>query len=1187
MKKLLSFFKQRWFISLLGIVALSLLIWFLGPLFAFAHYEPLGPELHRFVAIGLIFFFWLGARLWLFFKAQYENKLVIAEMLAGQEPAPSSTELAKQEELRILKERLQKALDLLKKARLGKGFGRRFLYQLPWYVLIGPPGSGKTTLLKNSDLTFPLAEQFGKEEIRGVGGTRNCDWFFTEEAVLLDTAGRYTTQDSHEEVDRAAWLGFLDLLKKYRRRKPINGAIIAMSLSDLLQSEAERRSHANAIRKRIRELYDHFGIRFPIYLLFTKCDLLAGFMAYFDELGREERVQVWGMTFALDEDGLSNGIARFDGEFSTLEQRLHSQLIEKLERERSPERRDWIYLFPQQFTSLRQVIAPFLREVFQPSRFEHPAMLRGVYFTSATHEGSPFDRIIGSLAVEFGLDRQRLASSSTSGKSFFINRLLREVIFAESALAGENLTFRRYRAWIQHGAFIAIAGVTALAVLAWVTSYAQNKAYINTAAVEAKDLQRMIGSLPPDQADPLSVLSLLDKARHFPGGYAAMNQDTPWSFSYGLYQGDKLGEAAVSVYRKLLKDMFLPRLMSRLEQQIREHANNTDYLYEALKVYLMLTDEKHYDRDTIRTWITLDWEQNLPLEVTNDQRRALADHLDALLENRPVPLPRPLDANLVQRAREVLINTPLAERIYGRIKLELTGMAIPDFRISDAVGRNAPLVFTRKSGDPLNEGIPGLYTYAGYHKLFLKKHEQLTKELADENWVLGKSAESHFTDAELQAVRQEVLKRYLEDYVKQWERLLADIQIVPFANLAQAVEVLNLLAGEPSPIRSLLVAVARETTLERAAEKEESWVDQAGKTLSATKSKLEKIMGKKPPASMPSQPGRATGLVSDRFKELNDLVHSGDGASPPLNSYLTLLNELHVHLNALLHASGEELVLDQRKQIAQVIEKVMREAKRAPYPLNSLMSTIAADSNSLVQGGVSQHLNAIWKTTVLPFCERAIQGRYPINRDSGQDITHEDFTYFFGPNGLMMEFFNKYLASSVDKSGSNWRWSNLSDAPAAVSSSALKQFQRADAISNIFFRMGQQVPTISFKLKPIAMSPAITQFTLDVDGQALRYAHGPIRPTPMKWPGPNNSGQLSIQLTPPNLGGTSGLTKEGPWALFRLFDQARLTRTANPEIFIVTFDIQGRDTKFEMRASSAINPFLSPELHEFRCPQNL
>ncbi|MCL7708182.1 hypothetical protein M8368_32950, partial [Enterobacter kobei] len=84
----------------------------------------------------------------------------------------------------------------------------------------------------NSGLQFPLADRFGKTALRGIGGTRNCDWWFTNEAVLLDTAGRYTTQESEQAQDAGEWLSFVDLLRKYRRRQPINGVIITISVSD-------------------------------------------------------------------------------------------------------------------------------------------------------------------------------------------------------------------------------------------------------------------------------------------------------------------------------------------------------------------------------------------------------------------------------------------------------------------------------------------------------------------------------------------------------------------------------------------------------------------------------------------------------------------------------------------------------------------------------------------------------------------------------------------------------------------------------------------------------------------------------------------------------------------------------------------------------------------------------------------
>src|SRR4029078_8292541 len=163
----------------------------------------------------------------------------------------------------VLKERMKDALATLKTASGNKS---GYLYDLPWYVIIGPPGAGKRTALVNSGLKFPLARGATPAAIAGVGGTRYCDWWFTEDAVLIDTAGRYTTQDSDAKSDQQSWVAFLDLLKKNRPRQPINGVMVAISLEDLLPlSSSDLTAHANAIRARLLELHERLKVDFPVY----------------------------------------------------------------------------------------------------------------------------------------------------------------------------------------------------------------------------------------------------------------------------------------------------------------------------------------------------------------------------------------------------------------------------------------------------------------------------------------------------------------------------------------------------------------------------------------------------------------------------------------------------------------------------------------------------------------------------------------------------------------------------------------------------------------------------------------------------------------------------------------------------------------------------------------------------------
>lgn len=1186
-RKLFTFILKGWFISLIGVTALALVVWFYGPLLSIGEKTPLLSVKHRVITIVILFLLWVLRQVWVYFRNKRRNKQFMESMV--EDEGPSLDEQATSEELSTLKQRLEEALGVLKKARLGKKSGKRFLYQLPWYMLIGPPGAGKTTLLANSDLKFPLADQYGKDAIGGVGGTRNCDWWFTEDAVLLDTAGRYTTQDSNSEVDSRSWLGFLDLLKKYRKRRPLNGAIVAVSIDDMLRmSEAERITHASNIRARLHELQDHLKVRFPVYMLFTKSDLMAGFMEFFDDLNHDNRSQVWGMTFDYNEDPEINAIDKFDEEFTLLEQRLHQQLIGKLEHERNAERRDLTYTFPQQFSATRSLIGQFVKEIFQSSRYQHAIMVRGVYFTSATQEGSPIDRLMGSLANQFGLAHENLSGMTGSGKSFFINKLFSQVVFSESELAGTNLRFEKKLNWIKGLSLAAVFLLTAVTLFAWTLSFHKNKSYIQDIDGISQVMTSDAAALVPDDKNVLSSLPLLTKAHNI--SVVEEHDNKLQGLRYGLNQAGKLSAAATGKYQSLLMDAFLPRISWRLEKQLEQHQDDSDFLFEALKVYLMLDDKEHYNADTVKAWVSLDWDNNLPYDTSAEQREELLLHLDNLLNNQTVKPSLTLNSQLVQQTREILLRTPMAQRVYGRLKLELANTTVKEFKIIEAAGRDAPLVFIRKSGEQLNKGVAGLYTYNGYHKAFQPESKKISKRLADESWILGEDALVKADGEDLETLEDDVLKLYLEDFAREWETLIADIRIVPFANLEQAVEILNILSAENSPLKKLFLALNNETDLARVEKPEKGeGTDGVGQNrlvqrgAQKAKNKLSAIVNRAPGAKYLRRARVTTSIVSSRFKRINSMVSSEDGSTAPIDITLSKLNELYIHLNALLQATGDELVLGQRKVIAQKLQKIKTEAKRQPFPLNKMLSSIANSSSSLVNGDVCEHINTTWKSEVYQFCAQAINNRYPI-RKKRKSIAQEDFAMMFGPGGKVESFFDKYLKTSIDSSGDQWRWEVRDNNPACASNLSLKQFQNAKIIKDTFFRFGNSLPSTSFSLKPVSMSQNITKLSLNIDGQKMEYAHGPVRSTALKWPGPDNTGNINMQLTPPLPNNRSGITFDGPWALFRLFDQATITRIGQSENYIVQFEIDGREITFELRANSTNNPFNLTALHNFSCP---
>jgi type VI secretion system protein ImpL len=339
------------------------------------------------------------------------------------------------QELATIRARFKQAAEDLDGARFASPDGKgRAVEELPWYVMIGAPGSGKTTALINSGLRLPLYTRDGTRSVQGVGGTRNCDWWFTDEAVLLDTAGRYTTQESDRKADAAAWQGFLGLLAQARPQRPLNGALVTVSVMDLLLwSKPERAKFAAHVRMRLSEMYAALNARFPVYVLVTKVDMLAGFIEFFGDLDVNGRAQVWGTTFAMDIDPalIAEPYAK---DFAALENRLGAEMLARLHEERDLQRRAAIYRFPQQFHAIGPMVGEFLAQAFGTQVNHKRLQLRGVYYTSGTQEGNPIDRVMVALARNFKLDRAAVVPRTT-GKSFFLTRLLREVVFSEADLA--------------------------------------------------------------------------------------------------------------------------------------------------------------------------------------------------------------------------------------------------------------------------------------------------------------------------------------------------------------------------------------------------------------------------------------------------------------------------------------------------------------------------------------------------------------------------------------------------------------------------------------------------------------------------------------------------------------------------------------------------------------------------------
>ncbi|HZU90297.1 MAG TPA: type VI secretion system membrane subunit TssM, partial [Stellaceae bacterium] len=634
-----------------------------------------------------------------------------------------------------------------------------------------------------------------------------------------------------------------------------------------------------------------------------------------------------------------------------------------------------------------------------------------------------------------------------------------------------------------------------------------------------------------------------------------------------------------AVYRHALERVLLPRLVWRLETQMRGALDRPDYLYEATRVYLMLGSAGPLDRDLVRAWFSLDWQAAYPGPVLAPIRADLARHLDALLAD-PLP-PIALDGALVAAARAAFSRVPLAERVYSRILASRAAQALPPWRPADALGPGGTRFFVRASGQPLDDGIPGFYTVDGFYKVLLPALGDVTEEVASESWVLGKASAVAPDSAAAQQLERDVIGLYEADYAKHWDAMLADLEPVPLRNAAQAAQDLYILGSPHSPLRDLLASIARQLTLSRppAAPAAAGPLPAAAGPAAAAAARLKSLLGT-PSSGPPAAPPGAA--IDARYRALRDFVGNGPGA--PIDQTLAQINALQQQL-ARLAASGTAAPPPAAGG-NDPVSLLEAESLRAPPAVARWLQAMAASGSALRSGGARRQVAEAFNANGGPaaLCRQAVSGRYPFVASAAEEIPLEDFARLFSPGGLLDGFFNTQLQPYVDTSGGQWRVHPVDGVPAPVSPADLTAFRRAAAIRDAFFGAGGNTPAVRLDITPLSLDAGAKQVTLELGGTTITYARGAPRTTEIVWPGPSGMDNVRLAFDPSPQDGTGALQDSGPWALFRLFGQGALRRSGTADRYTLTFQSGERQASFEIRAGSVHNPFAPGLLRGFQCP---
>ncbi|AKJ28543.1 type VI secretion protein VasK [Caldimonas brevitalea] len=1160
------------------------------------------------VALGLIVAVW--ATVW-YLKRRRARKAAegLEQALHDQaDRAVKGTPNAQRGETEALRERMLEAVKTIKTSKLGQTSGTAALYELPWYIVIGNPAAGKSSAIAKSGLQFPFADNSGTI-IQGIGGTRNCDWFFTTEGILLDTAGRYSV---HEE-DRDEWRDFLSLLKKHRPKAPINGIMIAASLAELAGNKPEFSIQlAKQLRQRVQELTEQLEVFAPVYVVFTKADLVAGFAEFFEDRDPGERERAWGATLPYDGDGKLDAVTQFERHFEELYEGLKAASVARMSLHRGEKLPPGVLTFPLEFASLKPTLRTFLTTLFEENPFQFRPIFRGFYFTSAVQQGSSTSRSSERVAQRFGLQLQHGTTAEVySQTGFFLKDLFSKVVFADRNLVKQYASRNKLR-W-RYAAFFGGVAALGLALAAWTWSYAGNRQLVEN--VQA-DLDKVV-KLQANRTDLQSRLEALEVLRDRLVQLQAYRDERPWSLSLGLYQGHRIESQLKREYYAGVQEVLLQPVASSIETYLAEvnanaaelrplqggtpaaasgqpanttpatanvsaqptpghytaaSASNVTDAYNALKSYIMLGDRTRAEAGHLSDQLTRFWRGWLETNRGGMPREQMIRSAESLISFTVTQLGDPqfpqVQNNLAvldqtrENLRRVVKGMPARERVYSEIKAR-------------ASTRFAPVTVARLVGEADKDVIAGSYAISGtftrrawdeYVQAAIK--DAAYKELQTDDWVLKSSVVDDLTlEGSPEQIQKALVQMYKTEYVREWQKFMQGVSIPEFGSFDQAVARMNRL-GDPanSPIGRLMQALYDETSwdnpsllnekLERSQGGVVAWFKQT--ILRQTPSRVQVDINLNTP-----QAGVPMGPIGKEFFVLNRLMMRPDNSPTLMRSYLDALAKVRSRFNQMknqgdpgpasrqlmqqtLEGNGSELA-EALKLVDEQMLNGTGMTDTAKAALRPLLVRPLMQAYSVVVRPTEGELNRVWTAQVYEPFQRTLASKYPFARGAQVEAGPADIAKVFGPEGAIAKFSEQTLGPLVTRRGDQLTARTWADMGVRLAPEFTTQFAGwvaplagASAASGGGGGGASAEQTV-FQLLPQA-APGLTEYTVEIDGQVLRYRNTAAAWTPFVWP--STQGAPGVRITGQTFDGQTieFLNYPGRFGLERMVNSAQRRR---------------------------------------------
>lgn len=1072
---IIHFMKSKLFLYILLLSILfvvSLAFWLWGSLIAFNDIYIFSSPYLRF---GIIFIIWVCIFLFFllkpiinFFISLKSEKRMKLRML--QKEADKFLYRAKRNFFISLKD----AKDTWKKEVKIKN--------MPLVIIIGNESAGKSTFINYSNIECPLSDSLQSYK-KLHQSTQNFALYISKQGAILDTEGNYFSQEDffkpessdempEDDLDKnkdyilkkSIWKNFLGFLNKNFFHSKLNGIILIIDTLNFINSPKEYSYNLmRHLTKRVYECERTLNLKLPIYIVFSKIDLIEGMKEFFEIYNEKVVNKTFGISFKdkLRLDELNKG-------FKDISDSLLFNFMNKNTHLHSLEDKNKAYWFLKQMDNLFALVGEFLIELQNENAQKNSSYLRGVYFVSAYQENIPRNYILDTICTKYSIKKALgKVTPIYNHQSYFVKTLLEKVIFKDYSLSRIKSAFKR----------VTLLGlVVMICLITYSFSYyfiSKNNLEREKSDIVLNSLEMLLTDLKYDTMSIEQKATLLIQLRNILSSYPELNNKPSLMEYPTLNLSYRAFKQANDFYYAINEDVLKNTLIKEMENILRTDTKN-DNILKTLYMYKSLFETEYLNTQLLKKWINENWSYLQKYQISQENFLNGVDSFKNTNFNT-----FSIDERSIAASFEKLQNTNQTQRIYILLDFLKSHQVKEKYFISQYLGYAQNSVFANNKEQFI---IDKIYTKEGMVTFLNNLNAEVDRSINIESWMLNNDT----TPLENKnTLILGILKLYLNEYQTKWQELLASLKPQNYKSKEAMLNQLDILAKKENPIQSLISIVSKNTDINDAFLLSEAY--KLGLNAGEIKANFTNITNAFAAyhriANEDSLLKSGASAVGLKFDNENIMEILGKDIADVKNKIVNFTTNSNLNVEDRI-----SYALGNLKEADDPFTAFNDDIKQMPFELRQYYEMLSAYSWNFIENNGIALFNAAWKNEVYTPFINDIAPFYPFNQDSMEDLSIDTFKNFFGRNGIINSFYKKYLNDILVKRKNIYSINPQYKTKLNFSGNFLNFITKTANLSNLILSQNDNVK-VHFTIKALDLSADFSHIDISYLNHPIVYDH--------------------------------------------------------------------------------------------------